>query len=349
MNGPFSLLGTGWVTPLGRSVPDVCEKISCGEKPPCENLEVAGKTWPFYRADPSLLTDTGAFARLRRSGTISHMALAAAMDAVASAGLTAGEQSRLTVLFATSDGGVNYTRRFFAELESRGPGAGSPLLFPETVYNAPASHIAAWFQSDREATAMVGDAAVALSAISAGQELLASGTAEHVLIVAANECDAISAAGYSRWKFLRQTAADHSGNVFSEGAAAIVLGRSQSSKPVLRWCREGNSYFSKKEAAANLRGILVSQRICPSAIFSSCQRTPLETIENDASHLPGVKTIDLKTSLGEGLAFTAMAQMVAAAHHVESCQENALVSVLGFAGGVAAALMTAKQEFGAVN
>ena len=33
--------------------------------------------------------------------------------------------------------------KFFAEIVERGEGAGSPLLFPETVYNAPASHIAA--------------------------------------------------------------------------------------------------------------------------------------------------------------------------------------------------------------
>lgn len=339
MNGPISLLGSGWVTPLGRSVPDVCNKISRGEKPACETLEFAGNTWPCYRVDPALVSDTNAFSRLRRSGTISHMALAAAMDAVASAGLTPDEQSQLTVLFATSDGGVNYTRRFFSELEGRGPGAGSPLLFPETVYNAPASHIAAYFQSDREATAMVGDAAVALSAISAGRELLSSGHANHVLIVAANECDAISAAGYSRWKFLSPSSNKPTGNIFSEGAAAIVLGQTPAHKPALAWCQEGRPHFSQKEAAASLREILSNHKISPSVIFPSCQRTPLQAMEVNAINHPGVRTIHLKNSLGEGLAFTAMAQMVAAAHHAESYKESALVSVIGFAGGIAAALV----------
>ncbi len=345
MSGNFYILGTGWVTPFGRSVPDVCDKISHGETPPHETLEFAGNTWPCYRVDSSSLRDTNAFARLRRSGSISHFALGAAIDAVKSAGLTAEEQSRLAILFATSDGGVIYTRRFFAELGVRGPGAGSPLLFPETVYNAAASHIAAYFKTDCEATAMVGDAAVALSAISAGCELLSSGSAKHVLIVAANECDAISAAGYSRWKFLSPSSIGQSGNIFSEGAAALLLGQSPSQKPSLEWCQEGRPHFSQKEAAASLKRILINHKIPPSVIFSSCQRTPLQAAEEDATSHPDSRTIDLKNSLGEGLAFTAMAQMVAAAHHAESYKECALVSVIGFAGGAGAALVKSESAF----
>ncbi len=340
MSKGIHILGTGWVTPLGRSVPDVCHKNSHGETPTCDTLEFGGNTWPCYRVDSSEVADTNAFARLRRSGTISHFALGAAIDAVKSAGLTPEEQSHLAIVFATSDGGVIYTHRFFAELEARGPGSGSPLLFPETVYNAAASHIAAYFKSDREATAMVGDASVALSAISAGQELLTSGAAKHVLVVAANECDAISAAGYSRWEFLRQSSNDPDGNIFSEGAAAVVLGSEGSEKPVLAWCREGRPYFSQEEAGESLGDLLVSHDLQPSLVLPSCQRTPLQTHEANAINQFGVKTFDLKISLGEGLAFTAMTQVVAAVHHVETTHDMALVSVIGFAGGIAAAVMT---------
>jgi hypothetical protein len=74
-------------------------------------------------------------------------------------------------------------------------------------------------------------------------------------------------------------------------------------------------------------------------IISNCQRTPFQAIEEDAINHPDARTIDLKNSLGEGLAFTAMAQMVAAAHHAESYKESALLSVIGFAGGCATALI----------
>ncbi|MEX1119794.1 MAG: beta-ketoacyl synthase N-terminal-like domain-containing protein [Terrimicrobiaceae bacterium] len=305
-------------------------------------LEIAGHTWPCYRVDPSSLPETNAFPRLRRSGKISHFALTAAIDAVVSAGLTEDEKSQLPILFATSDGGVIYTRRFFTELDARGPGAGSPLLFPETVYNAAASHVAAYFQSDREATAMVGDAAVALSAISAGCELLSQGLSKHVLIIAANECDAISVAGYSRWKFLCQTPDDPTGNIFSEGAAAIVLGPPRQRKPALMWCREGRPHFSRKEAGDSLREILTHPSVPPPWIFASCQRTPLQEIEQEAiGHLDG-KIFDVKKSLGEGLAFTAMAQIVAASHLVETSSQSALVTVLGFASGTAAASLSCR-------
>ncbi len=337
MSAPSHILGTGWVTPHGRSVHDVCEKLSRGETPPCETLEFADNAWPCYRVDPSSLPETQVFPRLRRSGHLSHFALGAAINAVDAAGLTEEEKSQMTIVFATSDGGVTYTRRFFAELGVRGPGAGSPLLFPETVYNAAASHIAAYFKSHREATAMVGDASVALSAMAAGREQLSSDLTKHVLIVAANECDAISAAGYSRWNFLRQSSGGPEGNIFSEGAAAIVLGPAQLGKPVITWCQEGRPYFSSQEAFNSLQEIFTCHDMLPSLIFASCHGTALQELEAQAINHPSVERIDVKKSLGEGLAFTAMAQVVAASHHVEMTSKTALVSVCGFASGTAAA------------
>src|SRR3712207_7831863 len=48
-----------------------------------------------------------------------------------------------TTLFrsAVSNGGVIYTKRFYHEVVESGAEAASPLLFPETVFNAPASHL----------------------------------------------------------------------------------------------------------------------------------------------------------------------------------------------------------------
>jgi len=342
MSNTVSILGAGWVTPHGRSLPEVWKKILHGELPRCETLTLAGKAWPCYRVDPSSLPQTNAVPRLRRSGHISHLALGAAIDAVEAANLTKEQKSQLAILFATSDGGVTYTHRFFAELGVRGPAAGSPLLFPETVYNAAASHIAAYFHSDREATAMVGDAAVALSAIATGREMLSSGLAEHVLIVAANECDAISAAGYSRWNFLCQSPDDPVGNIFSEGAAAIVLGPHQRKKPAILWCEEGRPYFSQHEARDSLQEILTRHKISPSLVFPSCRRTPMHNLEEEATNQLDGERIDLKKCLGEGLAFTAMAQIVAASHHAETSPETALVTVLGFASGSAAAYVASR-------
>jgi hypothetical protein len=296
------------------------------------DVEIGGNSWPVYSVQQSDVMDTNSVARLRRSGNISKFALMAAMDAVAASGLTPEDTKCLPVLFATSDGGVNYTRRFFEGLVARGPGAGSPLLFPETVYNAPASHIAAFFGSDAEATAIVGDSSAGLSALTAGCALLES--FPHVLVVAANECDAISAAGYSHWKFLKQSADDEHGHIFSEGAAAVVLSRSGPGPRIL-WCAEGRGFFDSKEAGDSLSSLIQSQGSTADLWLPSCQLTRLESAETAAVKIKSA--INIKLSLGESLAASALMQIVAATHF--SQDTATLVTVLGFGGGVAAACL----------
>ena len=70
---------------------------------------------------------------------------AAGFDALGDAGLKPGIGLGTTtaVVFAICSGGVNYTRRFYHEIVTLGARGASPLLFPETVYNAAASHLAA--------------------------------------------------------------------------------------------------------------------------------------------------------------------------------------------------------------
>ena len=135
-----SILGVGCVTSLGREWNTVWNKIRAGEKPERETVQAPGCREPvevYKTALPDI--PSAASARLRRSGSISYFACAAAADAVQEAGPLPA--ARTALVFATSDGSVSYTRRFYEEVVERG--AGSPLLFPETVYNAPASHVAA--------------------------------------------------------------------------------------------------------------------------------------------------------------------------------------------------------------
>ena len=78
---------------------------------------------------------------LSRSLTPAAAASAAAsLAALRDAGLAPESLGRCALIFAVSDGGVIYTRKFYDQVVREG--AGSPLLFPETVYNAPGSHIA---------------------------------------------------------------------------------------------------------------------------------------------------------------------------------------------------------------
>ena len=53
-------------------------------------------------------------------------------------------------------GCVNYSRRFYDEV-LQDPATASPLIFPETVFNAPASHLAGYFASTAMDYTLVGD------------------------------------------------------------------------------------------------------------------------------------------------------------------------------------------------
>ena len=70
---------------------------------------------------------------------------------------------RIALIFAVSNGGVTYTKRFYHEIVGTGAQAASPLLFPETVFNAPASHLAAILGVTGATYTLVGDGAVGLA------------------------------------------------------------------------------------------------------------------------------------------------------------------------------------------
>ncbi len=63
-----------------------------------------------------------------------------------------------------------YSRRFYEEV-LRDPATASPLIFPETVFNAPASHLAAFLGTTAINYTLVGDEGTFLAGTRAGREL----------------------------------------------------------------------------------------------------------------------------------------------------------------------------------
>lgn len=79
----------------------------------------------------------------RRMSSISRMAVAASIEAVADSGLCLDKMNRerVAVVMGTSYGSSSHVDGFYCSLLADGPRGAQPLLFPETVPNAPASHI----------------------------------------------------------------------------------------------------------------------------------------------------------------------------------------------------------------
>src|SRR5437763_661145 len=105
------------------------------------------------------------------------------------------EPDRMALVFAVSNGGVIYTKRFYHDLVQSGAQSVSPLLFPETVFNAPASHLAAILGTAGASYTLVGDGAVGVLAIKMAADLLENDAVAFCIVVGAEErgwlvCDA---------------------------------------------------------------------------------------------------------------------------------------------------------------
>src|SRR5204863_9750985 len=136
-----------------------------------------GREHRYLPVPAALVAELARQPRLRRSSPISYYAVAAALGALADAGLvlTPKLAERTAIVLAVSDGGVVYTRRFYEQIVKQGANAASPMLFPETVYNAPASHLAAQLGLDGACYTLVGDSSVGLTAMKFAEQLLALG------------------------------------------------------------------------------------------------------------------------------------------------------------------------------
>jgi hypothetical protein len=94
----------------------------------------------------------------------------------------------LGIVVCVLDGCVNYTRRFYEEV-LREPATASPLLFPETVFNSPASHLGAFLGATQINYTLVGDDGTFLQGLALAANWLAEEKVDACVVVGAEEND----------------------------------------------------------------------------------------------------------------------------------------------------------------
>lgn len=218
MSRNLAITGTGAVTPAGWGVAAMMNALSSGETLPASSLErVLGEsivTTPVLRV-PAAGTTAPKSARLRRASPITKFAAAAAMEALGEArfGESISGRLRVGVIFTLTNGCVNYSNRFFGEVLAD-PALASPILFPETVFNAPSSHLSALIGSTAPNDSLIGDASGFFTGIDLAAEWIERGDVDGCLVVAAEEIDWLSA----------EALCLYSNNYLpAEGAGAIYL------------------------------------------------------------------------------------------------------------------------------
>jgi hypothetical protein len=208
--------GLGAVSPAGWGVAALREALDRGEPLPTQPFARPGwkrplkaRLVPAPQQRPAFLLNP----RLRRTSPITHYAAAAALEAVAGLLQNNGVAGPLGLVVCLQSGCVQFSHRFFDEVTIDAATA-SPLLFPETVFAAPTSHVAALLPTTPLAYTLMGDAAGFLQGMALGAQWLEDGRVAACLIVAAEETDWLLADAL--WHL------EHAA-VISAGAGALCL------------------------------------------------------------------------------------------------------------------------------
>jgi 3-oxoacyl-(acyl-carrier-protein) synthase len=316
----FAISGMGWVTPLGSGVDEVWRRLLSGDEAFATSVSepFSDRQYSAFRVPESALK-TLAHPRLRRASLISRFAAAAGLDALRAAGVELNSQNaeRIALVFAVSNGGVIYTKRFYRDVVESGAQSASPLLFPETVFNAPASHLSAMMGLTGATYTLVGDGAVGLLAIKMAEDLMANEALEHCLVVGTEEVAWLSCDAYRRWRLLglappiEPFSEKKQGMILSEGAGAIVVSRDG---PVtIEYAHLGGYYRNRTETEEVLERILrdlAQTRV--DLVISSANGTFVDQAEHRALErvVPDAVVYTAKPALGESVGAAGLWQLI---------------------------------------
>ncbi len=319
------IAGMGWVTPLGADLDAVWTRLMRGDV--AEGTELrnpeTGRLHHFASVPSGLVAHLGREPRLRRASPISYYAVAAGLAAIAQAGLSISPEvaAQMAVIFAVSSGSVVYTRKFYEGIVKKGADAASPLLFPETVYNAPASHLAAQLGLDGITYTVVGDSSVGLTALKLAEQLLLGGDALFCLVVGAEEVDWVLCDAYRDWRFTADATSNEegvpwSGALLAEGAGALLLTR-EPTELALQTIHDGASFGNRAEAKEAMQRVTaeLAAGLLADCVIGSANGSWTDSAEAQAlaTHQLTAPLFCPKLQMGEALGASALWQVIAAA------------------------------------
>ena len=172
----------------------------------------------------------------RRMSRISRMAIASSVEAIKDSGLSLDtiDRERTSVIMGTSYGSSSHVEDFFISLLKDGPRGAQPFLFPETVPNAPASHIAMVHSITGPNCTFCQNEISSENAIMYAQNLLLQNIVDIALVGGADELSAIQYFCYDALGVLNRIKVENDkavkpklggGLILGEGAGTLVMER----------------------------------------------------------------------------------------------------------------------------
>ena len=313
--------GCGAVSPAGWGVPALIEALEKRAQLPTQPLpsptkQFTVRTVPTPNPRPAFL----AHPRLRRASAISQYATAAALEAL---GNLRAPEHRLGIIVGVHAASIRYSEKFFFEV-LRDATTASPVLFPETVINAPASHLAANINATRLTYSVLGDQTAFIQALAVAAGWLANNRVDIALVISAEETSwTVSATANF---FSREV-------ICSEGAGALCLTREPAENAIELTAITDPAVFThhdrtraaQKVAAEFLPGSR-DTLLCDSR--TGCQRW--DSAETAAWRDWQGPTLSPRETLGEGLSAATAWQFIAATERLRSARaKTAIISAAG--------------------
>jgi 3-oxoacyl-(acyl-carrier-protein) synthase len=328
MNG-IHVHGIGAVSPAGWGIGSLRDALATGTPIPVKPITRPGREKPHnVRQVPPPKSRPGFMGhmRLRRTSPISQYVVGAALEAIGSdvARIASGDL-RMGVVLCVMSGCVNYSRRFYDET-LRDPATASPLVFPETVFNAPASHLATVLGTPEMNYTLVGDPGTFVQGMALAAQWLEEERVEACIIVAGEECDWLTSDAFHL--FSRSV-------ILSDGAGALYLKKDagENSLAELKCVTDSQPFTQSQDrarAAQRVREELPSDGE-GALLVDGLQNLPgSDSAETGAWRDWRGARVSPKTVLGEGLMAAAAWQCVAAIDALDQNRYTAAnVSVVG--------------------
>ena len=329
MSGIF-VHGLGAVSPAGWGVAALRAALEQNAPLPAAPLVRPGLEKPLCVRPippPASRPASLAHARLRRAGPMAQHVVAAALEALGDdAQRVQAGALRLGVIVCTLAGSVAYSRRFYEEV-LREPATASPLIFPETVFNAPASHLASYLGSTEINYSLVGDDGTFLQGLALAAQWLTQGRVDGCVVVGAEELD---------WIVADAVRLFHRAAIHSAGAGALYLKLgTRNSNLGAHLAGVTDSFLFTSKQTRNLAARKMRAQLPPdadaTALCLGTQNIPrLDAAELTAWADWSGPRLAPKTILGEAFTASAAWQCVAACDALRATECSAVnVSVVG--------------------
>lgn len=318
--------GLGAVSPAGWSVEALRDAVQNGKVPANSCIQRPGWSQPLACRrvpPPNPVPAAFANARLRRTTPITSFAAAATLQAIADAKADP-KTERIGMILCVLAGCVQFTKRFYHEAW-KDPATASPLVFAETVFNAPSSHIAAILPSAAINYTLLGDSSAFLEGFALASQWLEDGIIDGCVIVGSEEID---------WPTLDAFKLFSARVAFGEGAGAVYVSPRSSdaaveviaiTDPYIYSDRAGKARATK-QIRADLAASSENALLCDSRAGSDrYDAADIEAWQGWSS-----PRLSLKTIVGEAMMASGAWQCVAAIDAVrQGVADTTLVSING--------------------